>query len=89
MSSDLTTARVLSDHEIKDAIEELNRSTQAITNHTETLKLQQEALDRLVTAARQSNEESAAITAGQAQKWQVQRGDLASRVRSAWIHPVL
>jgi hypothetical protein len=85
MSSDLTAARVVSDHEIKDAIEELNRSTQAINHHTETLKLQQEALDRLVTATRQSKEERADITAGQARKWQAQRRDLASKVRSAVI----
>jgi hypothetical protein len=81
LSSDLTTTRVLSDHEIKDAIEELNRSTQAITHHAQTLKLQQQALDSLTTATRQSNEERMAITAGQATKWQAQRRDLASTVR--------
>ncbi len=83
VSSDLTAARVLSDQEIRDAIEELNRSTQAITHHTETLKLQQEALGRLVDAARQSGEERAAMEAGQARKWQAERRNLASSVCTA------
>lgn len=83
MSSDLTAARVLSDQEIRDAIEELNRSTQAITHHTETLKLQQEALGRLVDAAHQSSEERGAMEAGQARKWHAQRRDLASSVCTA------
>ncbi len=88
VSSDLTAARVLSDQEIRDAIEELNRSTQAITHHTETLKLQQEALDRLVDAARQSSEERVVREAGQARKWQAQRRDLASSVCTARSRPV-
>jgi predicted phage gp36 major capsid-like protein len=80
MSSDLTAARVLSDQEIKVAIEELNRSTQAISRHTETLKHQQEALDRLVEAGRQNNEDRAALEEKQARKWQAQRRDLAADV---------
>ncbi|KAK4238988.1 hypothetical protein C8A03DRAFT_14622 [Achaetomium macrosporum] len=80
MSSDLTTARVLSDQEIKDAIKELNRSTQAVTRHTETLKQQQQALDRLVNANRQSAEERVAIEEGQTRKWEAQRKDLAFSV---------
>lgn len=80
MSSDLTTARVLSDQEIKEAIEELNRSTNAITRHTETLKQQQDALHRLLHADRQSADERAAIDAGRARKWEAQRRGLASGV---------
>ncbi|KAK4155765.1 hypothetical protein C8A00DRAFT_41688 [Chaetomidium leptoderma] len=80
MSSDLTAARVLSDQEIRDATEELSRSTQAITRHTETFKLQQEALGRLVDASRLGNQARAAVEAGQARTWQAQRRDLASGV---------
>ncbi|KAK3302676.1 uncharacterized protein B0T15DRAFT_487707 [Chaetomium strumarium] len=79
MSSDLTTARVLSDHEIKDAIDELNRSTQAIRRHTETLKQQQQALGRLVNANRQGAEERLALEEGQTRKWEAQCKDLAFR----------
>ncbi|KAL2134661.1 hypothetical protein VTI74DRAFT_11239 [Chaetomium olivicolor] len=78
MSSDLAAARVLSDQEIKDAIEELNRSTQAITRHTETLKQQQEALDRLMNAGRHGTDQRAVIEAGHGRKWEAQRRDLAS-----------
>ncbi|KAH6635925.1 hypothetical protein F5144DRAFT_160823 [Chaetomium tenue] len=78
MSSDLTAARVLSDQEIKDAIDELNRSTQAITRHTEALKQQQEALGRLVDAGRESNKERVAIQEGRARKWEAERSNLAS-----------
>jgi hypothetical protein len=82
MSSDLTAAHILSDQEIKDAIRELNRSTQAITRHTELLKQQQEALNRLVESRLHTREERAATEAGQARKWHAGRSDLASRVRT-------
>jgi uncharacterized protein YciI len=80
MSSDLTAARVLSDQEIRDAIEELNRSTQAIVRHTETLKNQQEALGRLVEAGRQNDEERTGLEERQARNWQAQRRNLATDV---------
>lgn len=80
MSSDLTEARVLSGQEIRDAIEELNRSTQAITRHTETLRQQHEAFDRLVDGGQQASEERAAVEAGQSRKWESQRRNLASAV---------
>ena len=76
MKPGLSESRVLSSQEIKDAIGELNRSTEAITRHTEMLKQQQESLDRLVNAARQGREERAAVEAGQARKWESHRRDL-------------
>lgn len=84
MSSDHTATPVLSDQEIRDAIQELNRSTQAITRHTETLQQQQEALGRFVTATRQSNEERAAVEAERARKWQGARKDMALCVCTVW-----
>jgi prefoldin subunit 5 len=78
MSSDLAAARVLSDQEIKDAIEELNRSTQAITRHTDALRQQQEALGRLVDAGRESSKERVAVQEARTRKWQAERSNLAS-----------
>ncbi|KAK4123022.1 hypothetical protein N657DRAFT_672083 [Parathielavia appendiculata] len=78
MSSDLSAARVLSEREIKEAIDELNRSTQAISRHAETLKQQQQALDRLVDDSRKNKEERAAVEENQVRKWQTQRRDFAS-----------
>ncbi|KAK4098969.1 hypothetical protein N658DRAFT_202422 [Parathielavia hyrcaniae] len=77
-SSDLSAARVLSEREVKEAIEELTRSTQAIARHAETLKQQHQALDRLVDDNRKSKQERAALQESQARKWQAQRRDLAS-----------
>ncbi|KAK2604654.1 hypothetical protein N8I77_007567 [Diaporthe amygdali] len=48
-SSDLSRVQAFSDQEIFDAIEELNRSTDAINKQTETLRQQQNALSRLIT----------------------------------------
>ncbi|AEO68724.1 a3180d0a-819e-45aa-94ff-4af92c298886 [Thermothielavioides terrestris] len=79
-SSDLSAARVLSDQETKDAIEELNRSTQAIMRQTETLKKQQESLDRLVNASRLGAQDRDALEASQVRKWNAQRRDLESGV---------
>ena len=81
MSSDLTAARVLSDQEMKDAIDELKRSTQAITRHTEALQQQQEALDRLVDANRENNKERVTIQEGRVQKWEAERNTLTLEVR--------
>lgn len=80
MSSDLTAARVLSDQEMKDAIDELKRSTQAITRHTEALKQQQEALGRLVDTNRESNKARVTIQEGRLQKWEAERSSLTVEV---------
>ncbi|KAL2173958.1 uncharacterized protein P884DRAFT_250666 [Thermothelomyces heterothallicus CBS 202.75] len=76
-SSDLAATCLLSDQEIKDAIEELHRSTQAITRHTEALRQQQEALGRLVDSGRESLKERVTIEAERARAWQSERSDLA------------
>lgn len=82
MSSDLSVARAPSDQEFRSAIAELNRSTQAITRHTETLRQQQEALDRLVTGSHSSAQDRTALEAARARKWNAQRADLKSDVRN-------
>ena len=86
MSSDLSAAHVLRDQEVKDAIHELHRSTQAITRQTEALKQQQEALDRLVDASRESNEERVAVEAAQVRKWRAERRDVAFGVCTTSPH---
>jgi hypothetical protein len=80
MSSDLSAARVLSDQEMKDAIDELKRSTQAISRHTEALKQQQEALGRLVDANRENNKARVTVEEGQVQKWEAERNSLTLEV---------
>ncbi|KAK3984196.1 hypothetical protein QBC44DRAFT_22401 [Cladorrhinum sp. PSN332] len=79
-SADLTTTQALSDHDIRDAIDQLNRSTQAITKQTETLKQQQEALDRLVSGDRRARQERALFESEQKRKWDSRRVHLASQV---------
>ncbi|KAK4143126.1 uncharacterized protein C8A04DRAFT_37678 [Dichotomopilus funicola] len=80
MSSDVTAARVLSDQEIRDAIQELDRSTEAITRQTEALRQQQEAFGRLVGAIRGNSEERGAAEVDQARKWEAGRKAVASEV---------
>ncbi len=85
---DLTSAPVLTDADFKDAIDQLNRSTQAIIQHTESLRQQQDALGRLVAARRQGNDDRLALEAAHARKWQGHRRDLASGVRTRPLQPL-
>lgn len=79
-SADLTVAQALSNHDIQDAIYHLNRSTQAITKQTETLKQQHEALDRLVTTDKQARQERALFESEQKRRWDARRRELAAQV---------
>lgn len=88
MSSDVTAARVLSDQEIRDAIQELDRSTEAITRQTEALRQQQEAFGRLVGVIRGNSEERAAGEDDQARKWEAGRKTLGSEVCSIQCRPL-
>lgn len=45
---DLADVQAVAEDEIRAAVEEISRSTAAITKQTETLRLQQDALSRLV-----------------------------------------
>lgn len=45
----------MTEDDISSAIEELNRSTDAISKQTETLKLQQDAVSRLIKKAADSD----------------------------------
>ncbi|KAK4223638.1 hypothetical protein QBC38DRAFT_44142 [Podospora fimiseda] len=79
-SAHLSTTQALSDHDIRDAIDQLNRSTQAITKQTETLKQQHEALDRLVSGDRRARQERAIFESEQKRKWDSRRLHLATQV---------
>ncbi|CAP68299.1 uncharacterized protein PODANS_7_3870 [Podospora anserina S mat+] len=81
-SSDLAAVQGLTDENVRDAIEQLDRSTQAITKQTETLKQQREALDRLVAADRQTRQERRVFESEQDRKYESQRRDLTLAVRS-------
>ncbi|KAK0737235.1 hypothetical protein B0T21DRAFT_438557 [Apiosordaria backusii] len=79
-SSDLAAVQGLTDENVRNAIEQLNRSTQAITKQTETLKQQREALDRLVTADRQTRQERRVFESEQDRRYESQRRDLTLAV---------
>ncbi|KAK4667880.1 uncharacterized protein QC764_703870 [Podospora pseudoanserina] len=79
-SSDLAAVQGLTDENVRDAIEQLDRSTQAITKQTETLKQQREALDRLVAADRQTRQERRVFESEQDRKYESQRRDLTLAV---------
>lgn len=51
---DLADVQAVTEDEIRAAVEEISRSTAAITKQTETLRLQQDALSRLVKKAGES-----------------------------------
>lgn len=78
--ADLATVHAFSDQEIKDAIEELNRSTDAISKQTEALKQQREALERLVTGSTRDGEARADLESRQIQKWESERKSVQSTV---------
>ncbi|KAK0717664.1 hypothetical protein B0T26DRAFT_740949 [Lasiosphaeria miniovina] len=79
-TTDLGAVQSFSDQEIKDAIEELNRCTDAISKQTEALKQQQEALDRLVSGTRKAAEARFQIESRQTQKWETQHRSVALAV---------
>ena len=66
-SADGDTIPVLSDHETRLAIQELNRSTESISKQTEVLKQQQDALSRLVKGIQSNANSRAALESRQAQ----------------------
>ncbi|KAK3331773.1 hypothetical protein B0T19DRAFT_86433 [Cercophora scortea] len=79
-SADLATVQAFSDQEIKDAIQELNRSTEAISKQTENLKQQHEALGRLVNGTRKDLEARSNMESRQAQRLETQRRSIRAEV---------
>lgn len=81
-SADLVTVQSFSDQELKDAIEELNRSTATIAQQTDTLKQQQDALTRLVKGKTNEAERRSALELKHAQAWELSRKASTSDVRT-------
>ncbi|KAK4196045.1 hypothetical protein QBC40DRAFT_13920 [Triangularia verruculosa] len=79
-SSDLAAVQGLTDENVRDAVEQLDRSTQAITKQTETLKQQRDALGRFVTGDRQTRQERRVFESEQDRKYESQRRDLTLAV---------
>jgi hypothetical protein len=81
-SVDLATVQAFNDQEIKDAILELNRSTDAINKQTETLKHQQDALARLVKGTAKDVDARSALDLKHAQASELDRKAAMSSVSS-------
>ncbi|KAH8898359.1 hypothetical protein GQ53DRAFT_711627 [Thozetella sp. PMI_491] len=74
---ELSSVLALSDHEIKEAIQELNRSTEAIAKQTETINQQKEALVRLVRGSGKEVDARADLESRRSQKQEETQKELA------------
>jgi hypothetical protein len=72
--------RGVSDLDIQNAIEQLQKSTAAIEKHTETLKAQQEAVASLVKENRQHHAARAAADSTQYRAWMTENNHTRSVV---------
>ena len=69
----MPTVLTFSDSDLKDAIEQLERSTEAICKQTETLKLQHDALGRLVRQTNEHVDARADLDMRQVRAWEASR----------------
>ncbi|KUI55556.1 hypothetical protein VP1G_02919 [Cytospora mali] len=79
-SENLSTTQALTDQELKDAIDELNRSTEAINKQTGTLRQQQDALSRLLTNTGKSGDARSDLETKRLYKWDTDRKALNTAV---------
>ncbi|KAL1877469.1 hypothetical protein Daus18300_002456 [Diaporthe australafricana] len=79
-SADLSSVQTLSDQEIIDAIDELNRSTDAINKQTETLRQQQNALSRLITSSGKAGDARSDLEVKRLYEWESSRKALQTDV---------
>lgn len=79
-STDLALVQPINDQEIKDAIDALNRSTEAITKQTDTLRQQQDALERLVANNGKIVDSRNILELKQRHKWRTDRKALSTNV---------
>lgn len=80
-AQDLSAVHGQNDSEIRDAIEELKRSTAAIEKQSEALKLQQNAMGTLVKNNQRNSQARSLSSDTQVKKWNVER-DRVSRAVS-------
>lgn len=90
-AQDLSMVEGLNDREIRDAIEELKRSTASIEKQTEALRLQQNAMSALFKSERRANETRAHSDEGQLRRWQAERSQISQQVSMdlAWSYSQL
>lgn len=79
-SADLSRVQPSSDQEILDAIQELDRSTDAINKQTETLRQQQNAVSRLITASGKTGDARSDLEAKRLYEWESRRKALQTNV---------
>lgn len=80
----MSSVPALSDEELRTAISTLNHSTEAVAKQTEALKLQQDALSRLVKSSEKNRDGREDMELKQAQKWDTERKAAAAAV---CVHP--
>lgn len=83
-AQDLSAIHGLNDVEIRDAIEELKRSTAAIEKQSEALKLQQNAMGTLVKNNQRNSQARSISSNTQVKKWNVERDQVSRAVRFFW-----
>ncbi|KAG9243119.1 hypothetical protein BJ878DRAFT_512346 [Calycina marina] len=76
----LSAIRGLDDDEIRDAVEELKRSTTAIEKQTEALNLQQDAMSTLIKNKTGSDQVRAQIERSQLAKWNAEKSQIGKSV---------
>ena len=75
----------LNEREIRDAIEELKRSTASIEKQTEALRLQQNAMSALVKSERRTQQARANSDQEQVRRWEAERSRISQQVRYVWV----
>lgn len=70
----------VTDREIRDAIEELKRSTASIEKQTEALRLQQNAMGALVKSEQRTVHARAHSDQEQLRRWEAERGQISREV---------
>ncbi|KAH8671968.1 hypothetical protein BGZ60DRAFT_469402 [Tricladium varicosporioides] len=79
-AQDLSAVRGLDNSEIRDAIEELKRSTVAIEKQTETLRLQQNAMSALVKNGLRTSQARATTNKTRLTKWNVEKNHVSKAI---------
>lgn len=80
---DLAEVQAVTEDDMKTAIEELKRSTSAITKQTETLKQQQDALSRLVNKSTENDARRRDFELSRQRRSEADRKRIAAEV--SWI----
>lgn len=77
---DLSVIQGLNDQEIRNAIEELKRSTAAIEKQTESIRLQQSAMSALLKTEKRAVQARSQTEKGQTRKWEVEKSQISAAI---------